>query len=304
MPDSNIEQDYRPDSSNRLKTLTIILSIAVVVLIGFLVYAYTKQIPQQKSEISQLNTAKDNLMYEMQNLRAQYDDLKTDSDTLNAQLELEKQKVDLMIEKLKKTEASNKARIREYEKELGTLRDIMRGYIHQIDSLNTLTVRLRTDASMARAAARESDEKYQSLVQATDDLVQKVEKGAMVNARDILIVAINEKNKEVTKANNTSKLRTCLTLTENSLAERGPRSVFIRVKGPDGILMTPSENNIFRVEEGQLIYSAVREIDYQSEDIEVCIFYGSNNEKFAKGAYTVDVFSGGAIIGTAQVLLK
>ncbi|MDR2361606.1 MAG: hypothetical protein LBD91_02640 [Prevotellaceae bacterium] len=292
------------DKLNKLKLATIILGIIVVVLGIVLIYLSVSTIPEQKSVITALNTEKDDLMIKMQTLRAQYDDLKTDNDTLNAQLEVEKQKVDMMIDRLKKTEATNRARIREYEKELGTLRDIMRGYIRQIDSLNTLNTNLRRDVTIARAEVRASDERYQNLVQTAGDLVQKLEKGAIVKARDIKVTAINEKGKEVTRAGNTSKLRTCVTLIENDIAEPGPRSVFVRVKGPDGILMTPSENNIFRVEDGQLIYSAVREVDYQGQDIEVCVFYGSNNEKFAKGAYTVDVFSGGALLGSGQALLK
>ena len=292
------------DKLNKLKLATIILGIIVVALGVVLLYISVSTIPGQKSVISALNTEKDDLMIKMQTLRAQYDDLKTDNDTLNAQLEVEKQKVDMMIERLKQTEITNRARIREYEKELGTLRDVMRGYIRQIDSLNTFNTNLRRDATIARAEARASDERYQTLVQTAGDLAQKLEKGAVVKARDIKVAAINEKGKEVTKAINTKKLRTCATLIENNIAEAGPRSVFVRVKGPDGILMTPSENNIFRVEDGQLIYSAVREVDYQGQDIEVCVFYGSANEKFSKGAYTVDVFSGGALLGSGQVLLK
>jgi hypothetical protein len=240
----------------------------------------------------------------LQDIRIQYDDLQTSNDTLNAQLEMEKEKVELMIEKIKKTEATNRTRIREYEKELGTLRDVMRNYIQQIDSLNTLNIQLREETHLARAEARESQEKYLSLIQTTDDLAQKVELGAMLKARDITAVAINAKGKDVSRASNTDKLKTCFTLVENSIAERGPRSVFIRVKGPDSVLMTHSENNVFRVGYEQLIYSSVREVDYQGEDIEVCVFYGDNNERFLKGSYTVDIFTGGALIGSTQLWLK
>jgi hypothetical protein len=36
----------------------------------------------------------------------------------------------------------------------------------------------------------------------------------------------------------------------------------------------------------------------------MCIFYGGNNEQFAKGAYTVEIYSGGGLIGSGQALLK
>jgi len=293
----------KPD--NKLKTITIALGILVVILGGALLYLSLKKVPELQQNIEVVSTAKDSLMNNLLTLRIQYDDLQTNNDTLNEQLNIEKQKVDMMIEKLKKTEASNRTKIREYERELGTLRDIMRSYIVQIDSLNTLNIQLVEETRTARAEAQVSQQKYQTLIQTTDDLAQKVEKGSVLKARDIAVLPINAKGKDVTRASRTEKLRTCFILIENSIAERGLRNVFIRVKGPDGILMTQSENNVFQSEEGQLIYSAVREIDYQGDDVEMCIFYGGNIEnEFIKGTYTVDLYSGGALIGSGQLLLK
>jgi hypothetical protein len=54
----------------------------------------------------------------------------------------------------------------------------------------------------------------------------------------------------------------------------------------------------------QFIYSAMREIDYQGEDLDVCVYYGNENEQFSKGEYTVDIYSGGALIGNGQLLFK
>jgi len=287
-------------STGGLKTTIIVLVIVAAVLLAVLLYLQTKS----GKVIADLNMEKTELVTNLENLRGEYELLQTNNDAMNEQLDIEKEKVELMIERIKRTDATNRTRIREYEKELGALRDIMRNYIHQIDSLNTLTLQLREETSTAKAAAQESHDRYQSLVQATDDLAQKVERGSIVKARDITVVAINSKGKDVSRASSTEKLKTCFTLIENSIADRGMRSVFIRVKGPDGILMAQSENNIFRVNGEQLIFSAAREIDYQGSDIEMCVFYGGSNEKFGKGAYTVDIFSGGALIGSGQMLLK
>ncbi len=302
--ESTAQQNNTSRPTSGLKTAVIILSIVVAILAGALLYIAAHKVPQQQQQIVELRTEKDTLMDNLLTLRTQYDDLQTSNDTLNAQLDVEKQKVDMMIEKLKKTDANNKAQIRQYEKELGTLRDIMRGYIRQIDSLNTLNIALREETTTAKAEARESHEKYQSLVQTTDDLAKQVEKGSVIKARDISVVAINEKGKDQTRASRTDKLKACFTLVENSIAAKGPRNIFIRVKGPDGILMTQSEANVFQANGEQLIYSAVREVDYQGADIEVCIFYGGNGETFTKGTYTVDIYSGGALIGHGEILLK
>jgi hypothetical protein len=287
-------------SKTGLKITAIILAAIALSLVAVLLYVRNETI----EIVAELNSEKDELVLNLEQLREEYNALESSNDTLNAELELERHKVELMIEKIQRTNATNRARIREYEKELGTLRDVMRGYIRQLDSLNTLTIQLREETYTAKAEAQQSREQYESLVQTTGHLAQKIEQGGVLKARDVLITGISAKGNDVTRARSTDKLKTCFTLLENSIAERGVRYVFIRVKGPDGILMSQSQDNLFYVGREQLVYSDLREVDYQGQDIEMCIFYGGNQEQFAKGAYTVEIYTGGTLIGSGQTLLK
>jgi hypothetical protein len=76
------------------------------------------------------------------------------------------------------------------------------------------------------------------------------------------------------------------------------------VKGPDNILLAQADNHHFTVNGEQLIYSAMREVDYQGEDLDVCVYYGGADEQFSKGVYTVDIYSGGALVGAGQLFFK
>ena len=55
---------------------------------------------------------------------------------------IERQRADSLMQRLKQERSWSLAKIKQYEKEVGTLRTIMRGYLHQIDSLNTLNKKL------------------------------------------------------------------------------------------------------------------------------------------------------------------
>ena len=132
-----------------LKTIAIILAAVVVLLAGTLVWIWI----DRGGVIKELNLEKEDLTQQMVQLRSEYDSLSTSNDTLSLRLMEEREKIDLLIERINKTEATNRSRMREYEKELGTLRSIMRSYIYQIDSLNTLNLALRKDASEAREEA-------------------------------------------------------------------------------------------------------------------------------------------------------
>jgi hypothetical protein len=286
-------------SGKAAQGVMIALAIVLAIVIAVFIYVWT----DRSKLIGELTTDKHSLELSLEKLRSEYDDLQTTNDTINLRLIEEREKVDLLIERLKNTEATNRAKIRQYERELGLLRDIMRNYVQQIDSLNTLNQALRAETIIARSEAAESGRKYETLVKRADELTQKVERGAVVRVRDIRVTGINARGREATTARSTVKLRTCFTFVENSIAERGFRNVYVRVKGPDQILMAQGQN-YFTVDNEQLIYSDMREVDYQGDDLEVCVFYGDANEKFVKGVYTVDVYSGGALVGSGQVLLK
>lgn len=281
-----------------LKNIVIILGVVAVLLLGVLAWVWF----DRNSMIKDLNLEKDDLTEQMVHLRSEYDSLSTTNDTLNVRLGEEREKIDLLIERINKTEATNRTRIREYEKELGTLRSIMRGYIHQIDSLNTLNIALREDATQARQKEKEATRQYEELRTTTDEYAKQVALGAQVKGRNFTVVGITESGKESDRSSRIVKLKMCGSLIENSIAEKGPRKVYLRVKGPDGLLLTNAEQGVFNAAGEQLIYSAMREVDYQGSEVELCIYFGG--VPFSKGVYTTEVYTEDGKIGAADALLR
>lgn len=280
-----------------------ILSIALGAVAVALLAALLVMMSKKNALVKDLNIDKQNLTNELVALQGDYEALSTTNAAINDSLNVEKEKVGQLIERLQKTEATNRAKIREYEKELGTLRSIMKGYIKQIDSLNTLNISLRNEATAARKEAQESKRQYEDLRTTTEQLSQKASAGAVVKGRGFNLVAINESNKVTDRSSRARKLRACLSLIENSIAERGYRTVYIRVKGPDGVLMTDDSGKVFTCGGEQMIYSASREVDYQGDEVEICIYF-ANSQGFEKGKYTVDLYTDETRLGTAEMILK
>ncbi len=292
-------QSSKSDNGNKgLKVTVIVLAAVAVVLAGVFAYVW---IDRQKM-IDDLTIDKQNLTNELVELQGEYAQLSSNNDSLNVQLDREREKVSQLLDRIKKTDAANRSKIRQYEKELGTLRSIMKHYIFQIDSLNTLNIALRKDAELARAEAAKSAERYQELSKTTDEYAKLVEQGSEIKGRGINIVGINASNKETDRSSRIKKLRTCLSLIENSIAPKGPMRVYIRVKGPDGILMTSDQQRIFEMNGEQLVYSESREVDYQGAEVEVCIYFAS--EQFTKGVYTVEAYTSSGLLGTGDILLR
>lgn len=287
------------ENEKRLKTIVIVLAAVAVILAGVLAWLWI----ERSGVIDVLTVEKERLTSEMVQLQSDYDGLSSNNDSLNVQLTVEREKVAQLIDRVKKTEATNRSKLKEYERELGTLRSIMRGYIKQIDSLNTLNISLRHEATQAKSEAKESREKFQELQTTTDEYAKQVQIGSVLKGRGIVLTAINSSNKDTDRSSRANKLRTCLSLVENSIAAKGPRRVFLRITGPDGILLTSGYEQIFTFNGEQMIYSASREVDYQGEEIEICIFY-QGNPPYLKGLYTVEVFTEEARLGNAELQLR
>lgn len=283
-----------------MKKIMYTLVAVAIVLAAALAFVWF----ERTSLVNDLNDEKQDLTQRMIELQNDYASLSSDYETINSQLDSSREEVSQLIERIKKTDATNRAKMRQYEKELGTLRTIMRSYIVQIDSLNTLNKKLTADAAAARKEAAESRKKNAELKQTVESLSASVATGAILKGRAIRIDAYNASGKVTDRSSRVVRLLTTLSLVENELAEKGPVRVYIRVKDPDGNLLTNASSREFTVAGGEpMIASASREVDYQGAEVEMSI-YLNDIPDYVKGIYTVEAFTEQASLGTAELMLR
>ena len=285
--------------NNTLKKIMYALIAVAVLLAGALAYIWY----QKTSLVNELTIDKEELTAQMIELQNDYASLSSDYDTINSQLDSSREEVSQLIERIKKTEATNRSKMRQYEKELGTLRSIMKSYIVQIDSLNTLNKKLTADAAAARREAAESRKREEALNKTVENLSGQVAAGSVLKARGIRIEAYNASDKVTDRSSRVVRLLTSLSLVENDLAAKGPVRVYIRVKGPDGILLTNSTQRTFEVNGEPMICSASREVDYQGKEVDMSIYLNDIPE-YVKGIYTVEAYTEQTLLGTAELMLR
>ncbi len=284
---------------NTLKKIMYVLIVVAIALAGALAYIWY----QKTTLVNELTVEKEELTAQMIELQNDYASLSSDYDTINSQLDSSREEVSQLIERIKHTEATNRTKIRQYEKELGTLRSIMRSYIVQIDSLNTLNKKLTADAAAARREAAESRRIQEELSKTVESLAGQVATGSVIKARGLKIEAYNGSDKVTDRSSRVVRLLTTLSLVENDLAPKGPVRVYIRVKDPDGILLTNSTQRTFEVNGEPMICSASREVDYQGNEVEMSI-YLNDIPAYVKGIYTVEVYSAQGLLGSAELMLR
>ncbi len=215
-------------SNSGLKTVMIIMTVLAVILAGVLAYVWMSN----RTLVSQLTLEKEELTEQVQALQLDYENLSSEYDVINSQLDSSREEISQLIDRLKKTQATDRNKIRQYEKELGTLRSIMRSYIVQIDSLNQLNHQLSAEAASARREAAESKKLNAALTQQVETLEGKVSAGSVLKARALRVEAFTTADKKTDRSSRVERLLVSLSLVENELAQRGPVRVYVRVTAP------------------------------------------------------------------------
>ena len=294
------DDDYGYETTDMRKSLRgykIVICILAVILAALSVLYYNIN-RQQQRDYELLSIERDSIQSDLGHLIDEYDDLKYQNDTISASLE----RANEMMEQLKRERRLNYAKIKEYEKEVGTLRSVMKTYLRQIDSLNNLNKKLidenvsyRKEISSANLRAELAEEK-------ATELDNKVRQGAILRARDIALVPLNKNGKAVSRVKTATTLRADFTISANELTAAGNREIYLRVTAPDGYVLSTEDTPTFTFEGGTLNYSAARDVDYQNEDVDVSIFY--NGSGFTAGTYKIQIYTDGYLIGSSEVPLR
>lgn len=292
----------------RKNSNTPFIILVVILLISNIAFAwlYFKEKNVTKTlivEVADTNQEKDKITDELNSLLVEYDELKTNNDTLNKKLASEQARILELVEEIKKVKNASSAQIAQYKKELNTLRNIMKSFITQIDSLNTRNQVLTAENIKVKTEFIRAQDVNKKLTEKNEDLSNKVTIASVIKAANIVATPLNKRGKDVTKASKTEKIQVCFKLTENDIAKAGTREVFVRIARPDELVLASSEENFFNFQGSKIVYTSKREVDYQNKAVDMCIYW-QIKEELIPGKYSVDIFTDSQLIGSASFDLK
>lgn len=283
------------------KTLWVIIGVLSLVLIVLFIFFLIER-SENKANMLAITSEKEALEQELTDLSHNYDNLKTDNDTLNAKLTHEQEKITHLLERMKEFKNNSYAEINRYKREINTLKGVLRSYVVQIDSLNQLNKKLLAENTEVKKQMNWVREKSQKLEKKTELMAETLEKASTLSAENINIYPINKRGKE-TSVKKCSQLKTDFVIAKNITAKRGPRLIYLRLTRPDGKVIAASDKSFFKYQNTSLTYSAKREIEYEGERLEISIYW-PNDGSLVKGKYIADLFSDNQQIGSTEFILK
>lgn len=277
--------------------IAAVITLSVIaILLGLKLYLDNRT---HKENLAFIEAEKNELEGELQELIYEYDTLKNQNDSLYDQLQAEQDK----IRALMKRQASSAQKIRMYERELQTLRKVMRSYIVQIDSLNTRNRELTEENIQVKQQLQQVSSDVETLTREKENLSETVKVAQRLDAKDIVAEGLNKNSKSKDKINKIVRVRVCCTIRENSVAKPGPKTIYLQIIRPDDVILSAEEPGMFEHDGEQLVYSAKRVLEYDNADIPFCIYWEAT-EELIEGTYLITLYSEGYEIGTSTMVLK
>ena len=294
--------------SNTGQKIMLVLIILLFGFCGFLIWQniQLKNVVAEKEIVYvEISTERNNVKAELEDMLAQYNSLETNNGEIQAELEIEKAKIEDLLKKIKGKDWS----IHQLKKETETLRTIMKGFVVQIDSLNTINKELRAEKEVVQGELKSEKNKTENLTKENEGLSTKVTIASYIKTSGLKSSGVRVKTdntgKENDRAKKIDKIRTTFTVLKNEITPPGEKWIYVRILSPDGKVLSEKtdDSNKFDFNGVKGLYSVKKSINYQNQEMIVTIDWKKIDE-FPVGEYNVEVYADGVDIGKTKFTLK
>lgn len=285
-----------------LGILVALIAIAAAVLSYHFLYA--KPLLQENEELKELaELEKQEMENQYREFDIQYEMLQSQlsNDSLIAQIENERRHTQQLLEELERTKATDAAEIKRLKAEIASLREVLRNYIMQVDSLNRINQSLNEENTQMKEQISVANTQISDLSTERNQLKDKVNIAAQLDATGFWVTPKNKKSKDTQKVKEVKKLAFGFTIVKNVTAQNGQRIVYARILKPDNSVM--GKKGTFAYENTQLEYTEKKYIDYTGEEEKVTM-YSDVTEYLEAGTYQLFIFCDDQMIGQTSFTLK
>jgi len=300
-------KDNKASSNEKLFMVLAVIFFLSTSVLGYLLFQEKETVQQFSQENMQLDTEKQAVESELEDMLRQYESMETENVEMQTEIEAQKTKIEDLIQKAK----NNNWTISKLKKEAESLREIMKGFVETIDSLNTANQVLIAKNIQVNKQLQTKEDEVSELSRERKVLEGQVAIGSRIEAMDITATAQrlkrNDMARETTRANKAEQIKCCFTMNDNPIAKSGRKAIHLRIIDPNGKVLAEANNkeNMFKFEGVEGLFSAEYEIIYESDELDVCMFWEKKVEEMElpAGIYLVEIYIDDYLAGKTKVEL-
>lgn len=304
----NEEKEKSKKKRGILLWLIISLLLGTNGVTAWMLFKEKTKIVEQKIVTEKIIVERDNVKSELQHLKTEFEGLQTHDVLLQKEIDEKKARIEELIKQAEKHKGDAYI-IAQLRKETDTLREIMKGYVKTIDSLNTLNQTLVAEKKTVLKQLDQEKEKQNVLVKEKEELKSTIAKGSIltcfnISAKAVLFKRGGKKEVETSKARKMEKIKVSFSLGENKIARSGEKTVYIRIITPDGKEMAKSydDNYKFSFNKSNGYFAGKETLNYANVEISG-VTYCEGQGEYVPGNYQIEVTCDGVVIGSSTLKL-
>lgn len=292
--------------------LTIVLAALLLIAVGFGV----TQVASLKSQVqeAQLENEELKLSNEQLQLSNEFDVLNAEfqqyedqaqrlaNDTIFAKYTAAKAKVEQLMQELKSEKVKSQARINELQKEIATLKSLLRHYIAQIDSLNKENAGLRAENQEIKSQNERLSSRVQEVTRTAETLSERMTLAEKLNVTGVSLTGLKKNGKTEKNITKAKQLMVTFTIPQNNSTPVGEKTIYLRLVNPEGQLL--GSVGSFSFEGKSIPCTARKSIEYAGEEIPGVKIYWDVNTTLTPGDYTVELFTDGYRLTSRHFTMK
>lgn len=299
---------------NKKTLLWIVVALGVVLAAVVIVSVVrTNSVAQeleqarQANEELQLANEQLQLTQEFEAVNAEFDQYESaaqrlTNDTIYAKYTAAKQKVATLMKELQSEKVKSKARIAELQGEIATLKNLLRHYIAQIDSLSKENAGLKAENQEIKAQNEELNTRVREESQKNEVLSERMTLAEKLNVTGVSLTPLRKNGKTEKNVTKATQLMVSFTIPQNNSTPVGQKTIYLRLTNPEGQLLGGAGS--FKLDGGSVACSAKKTIEYAGDEISGITMYWDVNTALNPGDYTVELFTDGYRLASRRFTLK
>lgn len=290
-------------NSKKMIALAIV-ALVLLAVAGYFIVNLNSELQKEKDNNEKYVQLAEMDKKEMENEYAQfamqYDEMKRTikNDSLLQRLNEEQNRANSLLAELKRVKSNDAAEIARLKRELATVREVLRSYILQVDSLNRENKSLRDENTLVKAQYNTATTQISSLTEEKQSLTKTVAIAAQLDATGVSLQAQNKKGKAAKNTKDIKRFVASFRIARNVTAKTGERRVYVSILKPTNDVV--SKSGMLSYENTSVGYSAAKSVEYNGEETPVTV-YVNVGEMLSAGTYKLYIFVDGSMIGSSSI---
>ena len=200
-----------------------------------------------------------------------------------------------------KNMAASRAKIKQLEGEIATLKIILRHYLEEIKRLGEENEGLKQEIQQVQQKNEQLSSQYTAATKSNAELTQTVQLAKKLNITGISFHGYNKKGKVEKNITKARQLGVSFTVSPNNTTAPGMKDFYIRILSPEGTLL--GSGGSFQLDGASVASTAHRKVEYANEELPVSVYWDVNTT-LTPGEYTVEVFCDGYRLASRRFTMK